>query len=64
MLRWNPELSAEVAQMKVDEVLSTGADMVVSACQQCLRTIETRAKRQKISLVVKDLAELVAEAME
>ena len=60
----NPELTAKVAQMKVDEILSTGADMVVSACQQCLRTIATRARRQKIDLVVKDLTELVAEAME
>ena len=59
----NPDLTAKVAQMKVDEVLSTGADMVVSACQQCLRTIATRARRQKIDLVVKDLTELVAEAM-
>jgi heterodisulfide reductase subunit D len=59
----NPELSAKVAQMKLDEIAETGADMVVSACQQCLRTIATRARRQKIDLQVKDLAELVAEAM-
>jgi len=60
----NPELTARIAQMKIDEVQSTGADMVVSACQQCLRTIATRARKQKIKLVVKDLTELVAEAME
>jgi heterodisulfide reductase subunit D len=60
----NPELSARVAQMKIDEVKSTGADMVVSACQQCLRTIATRARKQKIDLVVKDLTELVAEVMD
>jgi heterodisulfide reductase subunit D len=59
----NPELSAKVAQMKLDEIADTGADMVVSSCQQCLRTIATRARRQKINLVVKDLTELVAEAM-
>ena len=59
----DPELSGKVAQMKVEEVLKTGADMVVSSCQQCLRTIFTRARRQKIDLVVKDLTEIVAEAM-
>jgi heterodisulfide reductase subunit D len=59
----NPELTAKVAQMKLDEIADTGADMVVSSCQQCLRTIATRARRQKIKLVVKDLTELVAEAM-
>lgn len=59
----NPELSAKVAQRKVEEVLKSGADMVVSSCQQCLRTIFTRARRQKIDLVVKDLTEIVGEAM-
>jgi heterodisulfide reductase subunit D len=59
----NPELSGKVARMKLDEIAKTGADMVVSSCQQCLRTIATRARRQKIDLVVKDLTELVAEAM-
>jgi len=59
-----PELSAQVAQMKLDEIQSTGAGTVVSACQQCLRTISTRARRQKIDLTVKDLTELVVEAME
>ncbi len=59
----DPELSGKVAQMKIEEIQATQADMVVSSCQQCLRTITTRARRQKIDLVVKDLTELVAEAM-
>jgi len=59
----NPDLSGQIAQMKIDEIQGTGADMVVSACQQCLRTIATRARRQRIGLPVKDLTELVAEAM-
>jgi heterodisulfide reductase subunit D len=59
----DPDLSAEVAQMKIEEILETGADMVVTSCQQCIRTIATRARRQKIDLVVKDLTELLAEAM-
>jgi heterodisulfide reductase subunit D len=59
----NPELSGKVAQMKLDEIKKTDADMVVSSCQQCLRTMATRARRQNIDLVVKDLTDLVAEAM-
>jgi heterodisulfide reductase subunit D len=59
----NPELSAKVAQMKLDEIRDTGAETVVSSCQQCLRTIATRARRQKVDLKVKDLTELVWEAM-
>ncbi len=59
----NPELSGKVAQMKIEEIKQTGADMVVSSCQQCLRTIYSRARRENIDLVVKDLTELVTEAM-
>ena len=59
----NPELSGRVAQMKLEEIQKTGADMVVSSCQQCLRTMASRARRQKLDIVVKDLTELVAEAM-
>ncbi|MBU2498840.1 MAG: (Fe-S)-binding protein [Proteobacteria bacterium] len=59
----DPELSGEVAQMKIEEILNTGADMVVSSCQQCLRTIVSRVRRQNIKLVVKDLTDLVAESM-
>lgn len=59
----DPELSGEVAQMKIEEIRETGADMVVSSCQQCLRTIATRARRRDIDLVVKDLTDLVAGAL-
>jgi heterodisulfide reductase subunit D len=59
----DPELSGKVADMKIEEILRTGADMVVSSCQQCLRTIATRARRRDINLVVKDLTDLVAEAI-
>jgi heterodisulfide reductase subunit D len=59
----DPELSGKVAQMKLEEIKATGADTVVSSCQQCLRTIASRARRQKVSLEVRDLTDLVAEAL-
>ena len=58
-----PDLSARVAQMKLDSIKDVGADMVVTGCQQCVRTMATRARRQKMDLGVKDLTELVVEAM-
>jgi len=58
------DLSAQVAQMKLDAIRSVGAEMVVTACQQCVRTMATRAKRTKTELAVKDLTELVVETME
>ncbi len=59
----DPDLSAEVAQMKLDSIKNAGAEMVITACQQCVRTMATRARRQKTNLKVKDLTELVVEAM-
>jgi heterodisulfide reductase subunit D len=59
----NPELSAKVAEMKLRAIADTQADMVISSCQRCLRTIATQARRDKVNLVVKDLTELVFEAM-
>ena len=59
----DPDLSAQVAQMKLDSIKNVGADMVITGCQQCVRTMATRARRQKISLEVKDLTELVVESM-
>ena len=59
----NPELSAKVAEMKLRAIADTQADMVVSSCQRCLRTIATQAGRDKVNLVVKDLTELVFEAL-
>jgi heterodisulfide reductase subunit D len=60
----DPELSGAIAQMKLDAVRDIEAEMVVTACQQCVRTMATRARRQKIELAVKDLTEVVLEAIE
>ena len=60
----DPDLSAQVAQAKLDAIKAIGADTVLTACQQCVRTMETRVKRSKSDLVVKDLTQLVVEAME
>lgn len=59
----DPDLSAQVAQMKLDSIKDAGAEMVITGCQQCVRTMATRARRQKTNLKVKDLTELVVEAM-
>jgi heterodisulfide reductase subunit D len=60
----DPDLSAEIAQMKLDSIKSVGADTVLTACQQCVRTMQTRVKRSKSDLIVKDLTQLVVEAMQ
>jgi len=57
------KLSTEIAKKKIEEVLSTGADAVVTSCQQCVRTMTTYAKRNKVPLDVMDITELVNRAL-
>ena len=56
-------LSGIVAQKKIEEIQRTGAGTVVTSCQQCVRTIKGRVRREKIDLNVMDITELVLKAM-
>jgi heterodisulfide reductase subunit D len=56
-------LSGSVAQKKITEIQRTGAKTVVTSCQQCVRTIKARVRRQKADLNVVDITELVLKAM-
>ena len=56
-------LSGEIARQKIAEVIDTGADAVVTACQQCVRTMNTHVRRNKINLKVMDITEFVRNAL-
>jgi len=56
-------LSADIARAKIDEVLKTGAQAVVTACQQCVRTMTTYARRNKVAIEVMDITQLVQKAL-
>lgn len=56
-------LSAGIAGNKIREITATGAQAVVTACQQCLRTMTTYAKRNKIPIEVMDISQLVYRAI-
>jgi heterodisulfide reductase subunit D len=56
-------LSSEIAKKKIEEVLSTGAKAVVTSCQQCVRTMTTYVKRNKVPLEVMDITQLVHRAL-
>lgn len=60
----NPNLSSTLAQAKIEEIRATGAEMVITACQQCVRTIMANARRKKVPLVVMDIIEFVLKNME
>jgi len=59
----DPKLSAAIAKRKIAEIQKTGAQAVVTSCQQCVRTMTTFVRRNKIPIEVLDIAQLVHRAL-
>lgn len=59
-----PELSASLAKEKIKEIQATGADLLVTSCQQCLRNIQSTARKMKIRLKTAYITEFVLMHME
>ncbi len=57
------KLSADIARNKIEEVKATGAQAVVTACQQCVRTMTTYTRRNKIPVQVMDIVQLIQKAL-
>jgi len=57
------ELAAEIAGQKIEEVISTGAQAVVTSCQQCVRTMTTYVRRNKVPVEVIDITQLIQRAL-
>jgi heterodisulfide reductase subunit D len=54
-----PKISKDIGDMKIKEIEETGEEVVLSACQQCKRTISLNAKKLKKKFRVLDLVELI-----
>jgi heterodisulfide reductase subunit D len=59
----DPKLATAIAQSKIEEIQRTGAELVVTSCQQCVRTMVTYARRNKVPLEVIDITTLVQRAL-
>lgn len=57
------KLAKDIAKQKIEEIMVTGAKAVVTSCQQCVRTMTTCVKRNKIPIEVMDVTELVRRAL-
>ncbi len=57
------DLSAAVAASRVAQAAETEAKYLLSACQQCTRTLAGAARRAKVRVRVMDVAELVARQL-
>jgi heterodisulfide reductase subunit D len=57
------QVTGEVGVLRMQQAQDTGAQVVVSACQQCKRTLLTGARQAKIRMRAMDISELVLESM-
>jgi len=59
---FEPALVASVASRRVDQAVAAGADHLVSACPQCVRTLAKAVKARQLRIRVMDLVQLVDAA--
>jgi Fe-S oxidoreductase len=59
-----PEASKAVARNRIRQAAEARAGTLVSACQQCERTLANAARAERIRIRVKDITEVVLEALE
>ena len=57
------DLTAAVAGRRVEEAAATEAKVILSACQQCERTLAEAARKARIRVRAMDVAELIARQM-
>ncbi|MBN1299045.1 MAG: (Fe-S)-binding protein [Actinobacteria bacterium] len=64
----NQALSAKIADSRAGEIIDTKAEIAVSACQQCERTLATALKKRKgdtdYKIKVMDVSEILLESLE
>ena len=58
------EVSKAVGRTRMLQAQETGADLIITACQQCKRTLLGAARANKIRMRTLDISELLMEAIE
>jgi Fe-S oxidoreductase len=57
------QLTAAVGKRRIEQAQAVGAKVVVSACQQCNRTLAEAARKNRIRIRAMDITEVVWRAM-
>ncbi|HSJ52178.1 MAG TPA: (Fe-S)-binding protein, partial [Anaerolineae bacterium] len=60
----DPSVTAAVSKRRIEQAQATGAQVVVSACQQCNRTLAEAARKNRIRMRAMDITEVVWQAMQ
>jgi heterodisulfide reductase subunit D len=58
------DLVAAVSRRRLEQAQATEAQVILSACQQCKRTLTAATRREKVRMRVLDLVELVDQVLE
>jgi len=61
---FSPDTVSEAAERRLLQAQATGARYVVSACQQCMRTLVKGARKSKIRVRAVDISQIVLESIE
>ena len=59
-----PQVGQAVARSRIRQAAEAGAGLLISACQQCERTLANAARAERLRIRVKDITEVVLEALE
>ncbi|NPV70737.1 MAG: (Fe-S)-binding protein [Firmicutes bacterium] len=59
----DPALSGEIARSRLAQAASTGAAVLASSCQQCKRTLQGAARRDKVKIRVMDVSEVLLKSV-
>ncbi len=60
----DPALTAAIGKRRIEQAQDTGAEVVISACQQCERTLGEAARKNRIRIRAMDIVQVVWEAMQ
>jgi heterodisulfide reductase subunit D len=61
---FSPDTVSEASKRRLQQAEATGAQQIVSACQQCMRTLFSGARAHKIRMRVADISQIVLESVE
>ncbi len=56
-------LSGKVARLRLEQAVAVGAEVIVSACQQCERTLVMAARRESVRIKVMDVVQLLHKGL-
>jgi heterodisulfide reductase subunit D len=57
-------LSGKVAEKRLAQAQDAGAQMIITSCQQCKRTLSSGARQMRARIKVLDLSEFVLNAID